>query len=729
MSNILTLFRSDMRHLLANVVSCIITIGLIVIPSLFAWYNVLACWNVFDNTGNLKVAVANSDEGYKSDLVPIQVNIGDMVVAELRGNDQIDWQFVSADEAIDGAKSGAYYAAVVIPAEFSRDMLTFYSSDVEHAQITYYVNEKKNPISPKVTTMGADSISSEVNQVFAKTISEVGISLAQSISNYVEETGTEGRIGELANHMDDAASLMEQAAGVMGLYADLLDSAHRMSADCAGLIGAAAESADGMREAASNGIETVSNLSDTISASADMVSSALEGAQEAFGAASQKLEDALDGATADAAQAAADLREQAEALGSVSGDCESAAAALEQMAAATSDPEQQAALKSAAARMHEMAAAASSMQAALDQAADALDAGVADSAALREEAQQIASSAQADIAALSKDFDETIRPALEQLGSKANAIASTLSSGIGSLDGTAEQLIEASDSLGSALQATSARISASASSLEQGAAEVRGVAESIRSALASGDIESLRTILEDSSSSLAAALASPVGIERHALYASPNFGSSMAPFYSTLAIFIGSLLIMVAIRPTVSPRALRKLTDPKPRELFLGRFGVVAIISLAQTTVMALGNILFLQVEVREPLLLVLCFWVTGLVFAFIIYALVSSFANLGKAVGVILLIMQITGSGGSYPLQMLPDFVQALSPWLPATHAVNAMRAAMFGIYQGDFWVQMGLLLLFLIPAAILGLALRRTFERFMKWYVAKVESTKVIA
>ncbi|MFR4804879.1 MAG: ABC transporter permease [Eggerthellaceae bacterium] len=120
-----------------------------------------------------------------------------------------------------------------------------------------------------------------------------------------------------------------------------------------------------------------------------------------------------------------------------------------------------------------------------------------------------------------------------------------------------------------------------------------------------------------------------------------------------------------------------------------------------------------------------LCFWIAGLVFTFLIYALVAAFANLGKAVAVLLLIIQVTGCGGSFPLQLLPPFVQALSPWLPATHVVNAMRAAMFGTYGADFWTEIGLLLLFLIPAALIGLVLRKPLAKFMTWYVEQVESS----
>ena len=151
MNNVWRLFRFDLGRLKANVMSIIIALGLVLVPSLFAWYNIIACWNVFDNTGNLPVAVANTDEGYQSDLIPLRINIGDQVVSALRANDQIDWQFTDENDAIDGARSGRYYAAVVIPKSFSRDMLTFYTGDAGHADIVYYANEKKSAIAPKIT--------------------------------------------------------------------------------------------------------------------------------------------------------------------------------------------------------------------------------------------------------------------------------------------------------------------------------------------------------------------------------------------------------------------------------------------------------------------------------------------------------------------------------------------------------------------------------------------------
>ena len=93
MRNAWRLFIGDLKRLRANAMTVIAIIGLIALPSIFSWYNMLACWNVFDNTGNLTIAVANTDTGYESDLVALRLNIGDQVVKALRENDQLNWQF------------------------------------------------------------------------------------------------------------------------------------------------------------------------------------------------------------------------------------------------------------------------------------------------------------------------------------------------------------------------------------------------------------------------------------------------------------------------------------------------------------------------------------------------------------------------------------------------------------------------------------------------------------
>ncbi len=727
MSNIGRLIRSDFKSLFTNVMSTIIVIGLVVMPSLFAWYNVIACWNVFEHTGNLRVAVASVDEGYESDLIPLRLNIGEQVISALRANDQIDWVFTTEDDAIDGAKSGRYYAAVVIPKSFSKDMLTFYSDDAEHARIVYYANEKKSAIAPKITDRGADSVSYQVNEVFAETLSEVALGIAKSLTQYADTADANGRIADLAQHVRSMGDQVDRMAAVLDLYASLAHASQALIDDSLKLVGSAQREVDGLIDTASQGAASATTMVDALRQSADDLSQALAQSGQGFASVSESADQLFDAAEVGSLEAAAQMRVQAQAIDGQVAQYQTIVEALEQLSGKVPAGYEQA-LDQVIKQLQSSITLLTGVSDNLRSAADKLENGNADMQAERAEVKRLASDAQQSMSDLQTEFDTNLKPGLQELASEASDLVGLVDAGKANLRAAGAGLSQTAGSAGGLLGSASEKIGEVTGTLHTSSDDLRELADGIDQALVSGDSDLLRQVLGSNTQVLSKALAAPVAIERTAVFPVENFGSAMAPLYTTLALFIGSLLILVVMKPTVSDRARERLVDPQPRQLFLGHFGVMAFISLMQTTLMGLGNMLFLQVQVTHPLLFMLCFWVAGLVFTFLIYALVAAFANLGKAIAVLLLIVQVTGCGGSFPLQLLPPFIQALSPWLPATHVVNAMRAAMFGVYGNDFWIEMGLLALFLIPAAIIGLALRKPFAKFMTWYVEQVESSKLI-
>ena len=158
MKNIWRIFRADLKCLRTNVLAGVVVFGLLLTPALYAWFNILGFWAPYEETGNLEVAVANSDEGYQSTLIPTKLNAGEMIIASLRGDEEFKWVFTDENEAIEGTKSGKYFAALVIPKEFSADLMTIFSGNVKQSEITYYTNQKINAVAPKVTTEGATAL-------------------------------------------------------------------------------------------------------------------------------------------------------------------------------------------------------------------------------------------------------------------------------------------------------------------------------------------------------------------------------------------------------------------------------------------------------------------------------------------------------------------------------------------------------------------------------------------
>lgn len=727
MHNIWALFVDDMKSLFSNTVTIIILLGLVFLPSIFSWYNIDASWDVFNNTGNIKVAVANTDEGYESDLVPLEVNIGDRVVSSLRENDQINWVFTSEDDAIDGTSSGRYYAAVVIPPSFSKDMMTFYSDDVEHAQIVYYTNEKKSAVAPKVTDQSANQVSYQVNVAFSETLSELSLALSSSLSQYADASGMDSRLGDLAKHVSSLSDQMKQASVVLSAYAKLLDTSQSLVEGSARLLGQAKDSASEVTNAASDSKEGMGTVALAMSDSASALADALEKSSASYEGLGESIDQAFASSDTLAKDSTEQLRSQAEVAHNQAADFATIVDLLEQLKP-TAAPQYQDAIQAMIDQLNTSIELQNQLATSLDNAADSIESGNADAQAQHAEIKVLVTQAQESLEGLSADYNNDVKPAMDELATSVTAITATLESNAQQLGGVADELQGSSGSLSAQLGTTKQQLSAAASDLEASSGRMAQLSASLTEALESSNLDEIKTLLSADPEVLSVALSAPVELERTAVFPADNFGSQMAPLYTTLALWIGSLLLVVAIKVHVSKKSRRAMDNPKLYQMFLGRFGVFAVVSFMQTTCMSLGNMLFMKVQVNEPLLYLLCFWLAGLVFTFIMYSLVVSFANLGKAIGVFLLIIQVTSGGGSFPLQVLPDVFQWLSPYVPATHVINGMRAAMFGVYQGDFWISMACLLLFVIPAAFLGLVLRKPLMRFLHWYIEKVEDSKLV-
>lgn len=726
MTMILKLFRDDVKRITSNVVSLIIVVGLVVLPSIFSWYNVLACWDVFDNTDNLKVAVANNDEGYQSDLVPLKINMGEQVLSSLLDDKEMNWVFTDEQDAVDGAKSGKYYAAVVIPPTFSKDMMTFYSPDVEHAKLLYYTNDKKNVVAPKLTQQGADDAAGRINDIFVEKISEIGLNVASQLVDNSDKNGVASKLGQLAQNIDSMSSRLTQTSQVVSGYGAILDSTKGVISGTADLLKASGASADGVVQSANESKDALSSLSGVLSSSNAALGDALSQSAEGYSGVSEAIDTAFASAGNASATSADALDNQSVAI---AGQAQQYRALAQSIGALSVPAEYQSTLDALVEQLTSSADAQQQLADSLSNAAELIRSNNAQVQEKHQEVSDLAAQAKQSVSDLSQDFNSSIRPQLDDLQSRVSSGADSLLQNAASLASLGDDMAGSSESMLDTLDQTQSQLQRTAEHLNESAQDMHDLSVALTYALSSGDADQLRQILGSDPSHLAASLASPVSVERNAVFPAQNFGAQMAPLYTMVGLWIGSLLLAVAIKVVVSKRSMEAVGYPKLHQVFLGRFLIFALLSFLQSTLLGLGNLFFLQLTVAEPLLFMLVYWIAGLVFTFIIYTLVVSFANLGKAIAVLILIFQITAGGGSYPLPTLPDFIQALSPLMPATHAINALRAAMMGVYQGDIWFELGYLLLFLIPFVLLGLVLRKPLIRLVNWYLNKVEESKLVS
>ncbi|WP_067246799.1 YhgE/Pip domain-containing protein [Microbacterium resistens] len=727
MRNILRLFRHDLRRATGSVMTVIVLFGLVVIPSLFTWFNVIASWNPFGNTRNLTVAVANTDDGFQSDLIPLRINVGEQVVSALRANKDLDWVITSEEDAIDGTESGEYYAAIVLPPTFSADMMTFYADGSERTRIEYYTNEKKNALAPKITEQGAGEVSTSINEVFTETLGEAALNIITSLSSFLDDADTQAVLSRLQAHVGEVSAQLRAGAATADMFTSLIASS-RPLVDSAGQLvegsGAALRDATGALGA---GKAAAQELKDVLATTTAALGDALAGTSESYQAVADSIDqvyaamDAQSATTADALRAAAArVQTQIDQHRTLRDDLVQNVRPL--LPEAARGPLDQVVSRIDAAIAREQA-----LHDRLEEAATRVTDSNAESQAAHAEISGLVAEAKAAVDDARDAYTGSLQPKLDALadtlsviGGNIDAIGADLSSVADSLSG--------SDSLSTALTNAETLTTGISASLSETAGRFDALSAALGKAIDTGDLTELTDVIGADPKALATHLAQPVALERVPVFSVVSFGAAMTPLYTVLALWVGALLISVSIRVDPPQGAGTDLPALSPAQTYLGRFGVFALVGFLQSSLVCLGSVLFTQVQPAHPFLLILAGWVMSLVFTLIVYTFVVTFGNAGKALAVLLLVIQISSSGGAYPLQVLPEWFQGVSPFLPATHAVNAMRSAIAGIYENDYWVSLGSLALFAVPALLLGLVLRLPLIGFNQKLLRALESTRLM-
>ena len=736
MRNIIAILKRDLSRIRGSVVALIVAVGLVIVPTLYAWFNIAGSWDPYGNTGNLKVAVANSDNGYMSDLIPVRVNIGDTVVSALRENDQLDWRFVSESDAVEGVRSGEYYAAVVIPENFSSRMMTVFSSDAEHAEIVYYENQKANAIAPRVTDKAASTVRQQIDETFAKTISDVGLATTSSLLEFMDGDQIAAYAGNLSGTLagaittlrdasgsvDEFAGLLQSSTGLLDSTSDLLASAGTASKDAEALVSDAKTGLSGMHDALD---AAVAAINQSLKDSAGDYDAAAKAIDEAFGAADAHVSltvTQLRDASADVAKRASDMRDVQDNILAVERDVEGSNLPEKLKAELVQKIDIVANTVGNVANQQELLAKH------LSDAAASLETGAADARAKAQAVKDGIAEAKGSIGGVKDSYNATLKQQISNLSDAVADVARRGSDMADDLGATVTDLSHAASALSDDLAGAHEVLAGASADLVSAADDLQRLKEGLDTAVTSGDLDRVRELIGSDPAALADALAAPVALDRQAVYHIKNYGSAMAPFYTTLSIWVAGIVLAAMLKANVDEADVKALGNPRLHELYLGRYAFFALLAFAQATLVCAGDLLFFGIQCEHPFQFMLVGWLAGFVFSNMIYTLTVSFGDIGKAIAVVLLVMQVAGSGGTFPIEMTADFFQAVYPFLPFAHAINAMHAAMAGAYGMEFWIELGTLSLYLIPSLALGLVFRRPVIRANRWIIEKLEETKLM-
>lgn len=732
MKNIIKLFKHDLSNIRKSVIGLIVMVGLVIVPVLYAWFNIAGSWDPYGNTGNLKVAVANSDEGYISDLIPIKINMGDNVVSALRANDALDWVFVDENAAVEGVKSGEYYAAVVIPREFSADMMTLFSTEVKHSEIVYYENQKANAIAPRVTDKGASTVRQQIDETFTETIGDIGLATTSSLLEFADSDEVKNYVANLSSTLDGGIGSLRDAASTAGSFGGLMGSTSSLVASAGDLLGTSGETADRSQQLLADAKDGLASVQGALGDSADSIEGALAAVSGSFDDVSSAVDDVFDAAGTQSQDTQEQMNALADKVGAQAAKVEKITADIEALKQKLPDnalkPRLEARLNDIITSLTNVSSKQRELESRLRQAASDLASGLADAQQARADVIALIEEAKQTLSQVKGDYDETLKGQAEELGSSVENIASAASGISDNVDATVDSLKSASGSLAADLGRVQKVLANTSSTLNGSADELQQMKTELDEALQNGDLQKIRDLIGEDPAALSKALAAPVGLDRHAVYHIKNYGSAMAPFYTILSLWVGGIVLAAMLKVGVDDRVKMQLAPVHLHELYLGRFMLFAMLSLLQSTLVCAGDILFFEIQCESPLLFMATGWLAGFVFCNIIYTLTVSFGDIGKALAVVLLVMQVAGSGGTFPIEMTADFFQMVYPFLPFTHGINAMHAAMAGSYGMEYWIEMGALASYLIPSLALGLVFRRPVIRANNWIIEKLEETKLM-
>ena len=682
MRTVFAIYVRDLKRILKNPVALVVTLGVAIIPSLYAWCNIIANWDPYSNTGNIQVAVANEDTGTDSQLVG-HLDAGKQTVAKLKTNDQLGWRFVDKSQAIEGVHSGAYYAAIVLPKDFSKTLIDAISGGKTRPEVTYYVNEKKNAIAPKITDTGASTIDRQINAAF---VSSVAQAVAQQVKSTAGQTtdSADAAQRDVVDDLTDTISQLENASRrvqsmrtTLDGVSNTIDEAKRSNANLdrqiATAIGTASTTGSLLGEvrtqagrfgttltgALDEGSAQLSSLQVTANTAAGNVTSGLNDAQDAF----DQVTAAMRKATT-TADTTLDTAQQALDASGLDPNGETYTALAAQISAAQQ-------------HLH-------TQQEELDTFASGTDAlissGKNTANTLGTAVSKQATSGTNALTSARANLNGTIMPnlnnGLDALGTATGSLSGTLEALRNTLsqsNGLLDQLARTISQTDTTLETTQTHITDLVSQLEATRTDM--------AALSSSQLfQQLAQVLGISPDDIGEFMGEPVQLDEQVVYAVDNYGSAVAPFYTNLALWVGGFVLVAIYKLEVDRDA--RIRAYTPRQGYMGRWLLFVTVGFLQALIATVGDIA-LGIQCAHPFLFVLAGLFESFVYVNIIYALAVAFRHIGKAVAVILVIVQIPGAAGLYPIEMMPEFFRRLKPFLPFTYGINAMRDATAGLYR----------------------------------------------
>ena len=852
LKQIIEIFKSDIKEIFRKVNTWIIIIGLIILPSMYAWPNILASWDPYSHTNNIKVAVISEDEG--ATVEGKNVNLGESLITNLKGNKNLDWQFVSSkQQAENGVKIGDFYASIVIPKSFSSDITSITRGELKKATIEYTVNEKINAISPKITNSGASALANMIgknfvevaNGVIFEKLHEAGVKFEENLPAIEQVKGKINNLNDNFSHYENALNELigkvDRGYNVLNTIQGTLPEIDRAATNSIMLANktiVTIKNVENFNEIMLKNINTqfdkVIEISGEVVKVAELIQkkptnpeetkakmkaleSRLEAAEKRLDIAkdifeylnslsdqnlfqkqltkintmesdisklrtlNKKIYSNIDKYDAISAKEKTDflttakrvndnsidfkkelntevaplvkrvltnadtnknvenfneimlknINTQFDKVIEISGEVVKVAELIQKKP--TNPEETKAKMKALESRLE---AAEKRLDIAKDifeylnslsdqnlfqKQLTKINTMESDISKLRtlnkkiysniDKYDAISTKVKADFLTTAKrvnynsiDFKKKLNTEVAPLIKRVLTNADTKIRNVSSVISRAQAQIPTINAKISEAEVKIQTVQGKLLKLQGEMPEIKEKVQKLTGIVnkADGEIDTnaLFNLLKVDYKQQAEFFANPVQLKENQLYHIKNYGSAMTPFYTVLSIWVGALLMSSLLTTKVEDEENKY----KPYQKYFGRGLLFMIISLLQTLIITLGDMYLLGTQANSPYRFVIYALLISLLFSAIIYTTVCLLGNVGKAVCIILLVLQIGSSGGTFPIQMTSSFFQALYPKVPFTYSISLLREAVGGVYIPAVNRDMKILLTYLVITLVGG-------------------------
>ena len=705
MRNIWRIIKADARSLFTHFFALAVALAIAVLPSLYAWLNIYSNWDPYGNTGNISIAVASLDKGWTEED-GAQVNKGREVVEDLRSSTSINWVIVDTkEEAQRGVYAGDYYAAVVIGEDFSYNMYHMLTEWTGKPTITYYENYKKNAVATKITDTAVSSLKTTISKSYLDVVVDAIFRGANDLSQQLSQ---EDPVGSVQGLLGQTRSLLRSCAKTIDAFqaAGQDNSSYRQ--DLSDLVSNINQNRPDGQEI----LDTVAQLNRKVHAALDKAQTALD---KAFDAA----EKFLNGIDVDAQlpEIQENLRDAAQTMGDM-GDRLMAWAKSVAVEAGPVGAVGQVVSNTEAFAVLQKNIINLPLPGLIKVAAiTTIIAGITGSAS---GGLTIALAAQ-----LEKLADTLLTPVFDDVVNDVKNVLDQSEDLLQGFHGTAADTRDLLAAASAAAGTLDGLMSQGRTAMGQAIDKLGSLLGGLEDSDSPDYLDTLLDILGGNPEDYGAYFSQMVQTSVEPVYPIDNYGSAMAPFYSVLAIWVGGVMLVAILKPHARREGL---VAPKPYQLFFGRYFLFFVLSQIQAAVIVAGDLLVLKIQCVEPALLFATGAITSLVFSLLIYSLTISFGDVGKAVVVVVMVLQIAGSSGTFPIELLPDVYQKIYHIFPFPYAIDAMRECICGLYGLTWLKNIGCLLIFGAAALLIGLWVRKPFMGLNHFMEEKLEETEML-